>query len=85
MLEDFCLELIDTDHQEVAEQAVVLAENRDVANFKAVHRSKAVVHTYLAWQDVPGKPLGQSITAQALQPDQPLAERFVGWLKRLFG
>lgn len=68
----------------MAEEAVVLAEDRGVARFKAVQRSKAVVHTYLAWQDEPGKPLGQSITAQALRPDQPLAERFVDWLKRLF-
>lgn len=84
MLEDFCLDMIDPDHQKVAEEAVVLAEDRGVANFKAAHRSKAVVHTYLAWQNEPGKPLGQSITAQALQPDQPLAERFAGWLKKLF-
>lgn len=84
MLEDFCLDMVDADHQNVAEEAVVLAEGRAVANFKAAHRSKAVVHTYLAWQNEPGKPLGQSITAQALRPDQPLAERFVGWLGRLF-
>lgn len=54
MLEDFCLDMIDPNHQKVAEDAVVLAEERDVANFKAAHRSKAVVHTYLAWQNEPG-------------------------------
>lgn len=84
MLEDFCLELVEADKKSVAEEAVDLAGERGVSTFKAAHRSKAVVHTYLAWQDEPGKPLGQSITAQALRPDQPLAKSFAGWLERLF-
>jgi len=34
------------------------------------HKSKAVIHTYLAWQNEPGMPLGQAITARALNPEK---------------
>lgn len=46
--------------------------------------SKAVIHTYLAWQDEPDRPLGQAITKQALRPQTDIAVRFTDWLKALF-
>ena len=52
--------------------------------YPVVHRSKALIHTWLAWQQVPGQPMGLAITAQALSHDTPLALAFVGWLRRLF-
>lgn len=85
MLEDFCKEMIDTICIETAEQCLKIAEARGCSSFKAVHRSKAIVHTYLAWQDEPGKPLGQAITAQSLRPNTATAQAFVAWLIRLFG
>jgi len=48
------------------------------------HHSKAVVHTFLAWQDEPGMPLGQAITAKALDGNKPLAHNFSEFLKNLF-
>ena len=85
MLEDFCRELAPADAIAFSEQCVIQAKEREFATFKDVHQSKAVVHTYLAWQDEPGKPLGQSITSQVLEPETEIARRFVDWLKRLFG
>lgn len=84
-LEDFCLQLADEESRVVAAEAVELAVIKGVTRFREPHRSKAVVHTYLAWQDEPGKPLGQSITSKALQPDHPIAHDFAEWLRRLFG
>jgi hypothetical protein len=52
--------------------------------FKAVDRSKAIIHTYLAWQDEPGRPMGPAITKQALQPDTNIARSFTSWLIQLF-
>ena len=84
MLEDFCRQLAPDDAIAFAEHCVTEAKEKSLATFKDVHRSKAVVHTYLAWQDEPGKPLGQSITAKALEPETEIAKTFANWLMRLF-
>jgi hypothetical protein len=46
--------------------------------------SKANIHTWLAWQEEPGKPMGQAITAKYLNPKSKQAELFVNWLRALF-
>jgi hypothetical protein len=47
-------------------------------------RSKAFIHTWLAWQSEPGLPMGRAITAKALSADSSIALTFVDWLNRLF-
>jgi len=69
---------------EVAKEAVNLAKQKQATTFKDVHHSKAVIHTYLAWQDEPGRPLGLSLTSRVLSADTAEATRFVAWLQRLF-
>lgn len=46
-------------------------------------RGKACIHTWLAWQKVPGAPMGQAIGNDDLDSDAPAAREFVGWLRRL--
>ncbi len=46
--------------------------------------SKAIIHTWLAWQETPGKPLGTAITARFLNPSVPEVDGLVSWLRRLF-
>ncbi len=46
---------------------------------------KAHVHTWLAWQEVPGRPMGQAINSRYLNSDAPEAVQLVDWLRRLFG
>lgn len=48
------------------------------------HTEKAEIHTFLAWQEEPGKPFGQAITAKYLQADKPQCQVFVEWLNNLF-
>lgn len=84
MLEDFCLEMVEPQAYQVAKDSVENAQVKGVATFIQAHFSKAIVHTYLAWQDEPGRPLGQSITDQALRPNTKTAISFTEWLKRLF-
>jgi hypothetical protein len=84
MLEDFCLTLADDNAIAFAQHCVTTAQEKGHASFKANHRSKAIIHTHLAWQDEPGKPLGQAITANVLNPAYPLAKTFADWLKALF-
>ena len=84
MLEDFCAQLAQPVSLAFARECVQQAQERKVTTFKEVHLSKAVIHTYLAWQDEPGYPLGKSITSQALRPHTDVAVIFTNWLIRLF-
>ncbi len=84
MLEDFCAELAEPASLAFARQCVEEAQIRNVTTFKVVHHSKAVIHTYLAWHDEPGYPLGKAITKQALRPHTEVAVKFTNWLINLF-
>lgn len=52
--------------------------------FSDLKRPKALIHTWLAWQQEPGKPFGQAITARYLDPNLPTADLFADWLCRTF-
>lgn len=84
MLEDFCIEMIEQNARKTAEESVLSAQEQGVCTFKPSQLSKAVVHTYLAWQDEPGRPLGQAITTHVLRPDTEISHAFTDWLTRLF-
>lgn len=47
--------------------------------------SKALIHTWLAWQEEPGKPLGLAITFHYLDSHSPYALKFADWIRQLFG
>jgi len=52
--------------------------------FETKDETKALMHTWLAWQKEPGKPFGTAITARYLDANIKNAGVFVDWLKRLF-
>jgi hypothetical protein len=57
-----------------------------IARFKDVHLSKAVIRTYLAWQDPPDiQYLGLAIKRGAFENIEAECKRFVQWLEQLFG
>lgn len=84
-LEDFLRELIENDdaiidHAEKAtDKAVSLG-----AGFSEDDRLKAVIHTWLAWQETPGRPYGTAITAHYFGKDSEAARGFVEWIKSLY-
>lgn len=86
MLEDFVMALADVKDELMHESDVVLSslEQRSLNRYSSVHRSKAKIHTYLAWQEEPGKPMGQAITAKVLHAESESARVFVEWIKSLF-
>jgi hypothetical protein len=45
---------------------------------------KAQMHTWLAWQKEPGKPMGQAIQKRFLDADVPQVHRLIAWIRRLF-
>ena len=86
MLEDFLVRLIPENSRnlyELAENCVAEAE-RNGAPFRETHRTKAQVHTWLAWQDEPGKQLHQAVDHGVLKPDKPESQAFVKWFRQLF-
>jgi hypothetical protein len=86
MLEDFVATLSGPNDPLMAKADDVLneLESEKIQKYKHVHRAKAKIHSYLAWQDEPGKPMGVSITAHVLNPESPSGVKFLEWLKRLF-
>lgn len=55
------------------------------ARFAPKDQIKAHVHSFLAWQEVPGVPMGLAITKRFLDADSTQAVAFVDWLCRLYG
>ena len=48
--------------------------------FKEVDLPKALIHTWLAWQAEPGRPMGTAITAKYLDHNSSHARDLVSWL-----
>lgn len=84
MLEDFCSKLATPDALLFAQECVEKAQDKRLTRFNQKHKSKSIIHTYLAWQEDPGKPLGQAITAGTLNPQHPIATNFMDWINKLF-
>ncbi len=84
-IEDFLLYLTrrgDTllNRARAAIEAIPHSERR----FKPSYYSKALIHTWLAWQEEPGTALGLAITRNYLDPGQNPAPAFKIWLETLF-
>jgi hypothetical protein len=86
MLEDFIAFLIPEDDplKPIAEAAISDIEGRKINKYTLAHSSKAFIHTWLAWQDPPGRPFGQAITNKSLTIKKEISDRFAAWLKALF-
>lgn len=88
MLKDFVRYLIPINDllQPFVEQILGQIEAEPVENRydPAFQRAKAFIHTWLAWQKDPGKPMGTAISATFLDHNAELCLRFVDWLNRLF-
>ena len=86
MLEDFIAYLVpDNDNLfPKAQSTLQEIEQAGINKYTSIHQPKALIHTWLAWQEKPGMPMGQAITAGVLRYDSQLAHTFVEWLKNLF-
>lgn len=84
MLEDFLLGMVAESAKDTVSRCIEVARTDGISSFREAHYSKAMIHTYLAWQDEPGRPLGQCITCKTLEPGTATARLFTDWLTRLF-
>ena len=54
------------------------------ARFADNDADKAVLHTWLAWQQVPGLPYGTAMRGRFFRDDSPAAQAFVTWFREVF-
>jgi hypothetical protein len=85
MVEDFAASLIPAGDRLWQYSERVLDEIPEAeVRFSPSKRSKARLHSWLAWQEEPGSPIGLAVTKRYLNADAPEAVRFVDWIRRLF-
>jgi hypothetical protein len=86
MLEDFMKYLIPENDKLLpkAESILKELEKESVEKYKPIHRSKALIHTWLAWQEDPGTPFGLAITKKYFSTDEENCKIFINWLNELF-
>jgi hypothetical protein len=84
LVEDFATYLIPQNDRlsQLALQAIDAIPSED-RRFSGAHRSKAHIHTWLAWQADPGTPMGLAITKKYLDAQAPSAANFLRWVDRL--
>ncbi len=86
MLEDFMRYLVPQDDllMSYVEKTLTNLESDNVNKYKSVHQSKAKIHTWLAWQDPPGIPMGLAIKRNIFDTDNELCMKFITWINELF-
>ncbi|HCE47022.1 MAG TPA: hypothetical protein DET40_26030 [Lentisphaeria bacterium] len=85
ILEDFLRFLVPDgsllfDHVKASVATIPAGERR----FSQLAEPKALIHSWLSWQEEPGKPLGTAITARYLDVGVVQVDELVSWLNRLF-
>lgn len=83
-IEDFAVQLIPSG-DELWPRAVDAVADIPQADrrFATGATRKAEIHTYLAWQEEPGTPLGLAVTKTYFKTDAELCRTFINWLKRV--
>lgn len=86
MLEDFVSFLISEDDKLLPKvnKALSEIEEEKLNQYKEIHKSKARIHTWLAWQEDPGTPMGLAITKKYLSTTPVICQDFISWLNKLF-
>lgn len=85
-IEDLFLQLIPPEnfHLQRARTVVaeLVAEGKNL--FSKTSTNKAETHTWLAWQEEPGKSMGLAVKSNWVNAEHPLAAYFAAWFSQLF-
>jgi hypothetical protein len=83
-LEDFVCNIIEpSDVLWPKVQVDVNAIPDEHRRFRPTYLSKAMVHTWLAWQEEPGTKMGECFKKKYLDPAHANTAMFVAWARRL--
>ena len=86
MLEDFIRFLVPDKDPLLAMADSILnsIEQQHLNKYIPAHRSKALIHTWLAWQEDPGTPMGLAITKRYLTTNPAICISFLDWIKAMY-
>jgi hypothetical protein len=86
MLEDFISFLVPSDDKliPIVNTTLDSIEKQKLNKYSISHKSKAVVHSWLSWQEDPGTPMGLAITKRYLTTEVEICSNLVNWLNKLF-
>lgn len=86
MLEDFITFLIPQEDNllPIVDTTLLSIEEQNLNQYPIMHNSKAKIHTWLAWQQDPGTPMGLSITKRYLSTDEANCTNLIQWLNSVF-
>ena len=86
MLENFISFLIPQDDKllPIVHSTLDAIENQKLNKYSLKHKPKAIIHSWLSWQENPGTPMGLGITKRYLTTDEKTCNTFIDWLTRLF-
>lgn len=86
MLEDFISFLVPKDDKllPIVHSTLTDIEKQKLNKYNLIHKSKAVIHSWLSWQENPGTPMGLGITKRYLSTDEETCSLLLNWLNRVF-
>lgn len=85
MFEDLLMESLGDHQREYTSKVVKQAKADRIASYHESHHSKAVIRTYMAWQEPPDvQYLGLAIQKGHFQNIEAACAQFLDWLGRLF-
>ena len=86
ILEDFIAFLVPQNDEllPIVDTTLAEIENKKLNKYLPIHKSKARIHAWLAYQENPGTPMGLSITKKYLTTDNKNCEQLIAWLTKLF-
>jgi hypothetical protein len=86
MLEDFISFLIPKGDKllSLASMNLETIEKEKLNKYTNAHKSKALIHSWLAWQESPGTPMGLAITKKFLTTKEEICEKLISWLTKTF-
>lgn len=86
IIENFIRQLIHEQDklQPEVDNALNVLQAKELQLFTDVHRPKAFIRTWLAWQEKPEMSFGVAVSKKVLTTDADLCLRFVNWLNLLF-
>ena len=87
MLENFLITMVPAEDKlfPIADRTLTEIEQKpELIRYPLHKHSKALVHTWLAWQQKPGLPFGTAIAEHYFNTDNELVKQFLEWVKKLF-
>ncbi len=85
-LEHFIENLIEKDDWVLSEAKDKVDEllTKDDCRFTEVKKQKAVIYSWLAWQESPGLPFSTAMKSKSLNAPAEMAQSFLNWIKNTF-